>query len=172
MGSFVNDLFDEALGEGLKSKIRGMEQLFLGKAKMPNKSNRKPTCHNYNNEGYFTRSNCRFGHCCQYCGGSHPRKLCRKWLNQRQGNQNPPIHKEELHSLQIQNQQLSKNNTAIVTTIIPTELDKMLKEYNSEKVKLLVDGFTFGFRIPYNGNDTQRLSKYLRSATENLELLD
>jgi hypothetical protein len=112
-----------------------MEQLFLGKAKMPNKSNKKPTCHNYNNEGYFTRSNCRFGHFCQYCGGSHPRKLCRKWLNQKQGNQNPPIHKEELHSLQIQNQQLSKNNTAIVTPIIPTELDKMLKGYNSEKVK-------------------------------------
>jgi hypothetical protein len=48
----------------------------------------------------------------------------------------------------------------------------MLKGYNSEKVKWLVDGFTFGFRIPCNGNDTQRLSKYLRSATENLELLD
>ena len=65
----------------------------------------------------------------------------------------------------------SNNCTAIVTLIIPTELDKMLKGYNSEKVKLLINGFTFGFRIPYNGNDTQRVSKYLRSATENVELL-
>lgn len=104
-----NDLFNETLGEGLKTKIRGMEQLFLCKAKMPSKSNRKLTYHNYNNESYCKRSNCRFGHFCQYCGWSHPRKLCRKWLNQKQGNQNPPIHKEELYSLQIQNQQLYSN---------------------------------------------------------------
>jgi hypothetical protein len=36
-----------------------MEQLFLGKEKMPNKNNRKLTCHNYNSKGYCTRSNCR-----------------------------------------------------------------------------------------------------------------
>jgi hypothetical protein len=83
------DLFNEALGEGLKSKIREMEQLFLGKEKMPNKNNRKLTCHNYNNEGYCTRANGRFGHFCQFCGGSHPRKSCRKWLSQKQGHQNP-----------------------------------------------------------------------------------
>jgi hypothetical protein len=77
-----NDLFNEALGEGLKSKIREMVQRFLGKEKMPNKNNKKLTCHNYN-EGYCTRSNCRFGHFC------HPRKSCRKWLSQKQGHQNP-----------------------------------------------------------------------------------
>jgi hypothetical protein len=50
----------------------------------------------------------------------------------------------------------------------------MLKGYNSEKVKFLVDGFTSGFRIPYNainGNDTHRLPKNLRSASENFEIL-
>lgn len=81
------------------------------------------------------------------------------------------MHKEGLHSLRVQNQPMSKNNTAIVTPIKPTELNNMLKGYNSEKVKLLINGFTFGFRIPYNGNDTQQVSKYLRSATENIELL-
>jgi hypothetical protein len=69
-----NDLFNETLGEGLKSKIREMEQRFLGKEKMPNKYNKKLTCHNYN-EGYCTRSNCRFG---QKQGHHNPPKCTRK----------------------------------------------------------------------------------------------
>ena len=104
-------------------------------------------------------------------GGLIPGNRAESGLAKNKDIRIPPMHKEGLHSLRVQNQPMSKNNTAIVTPIKPTELNNMLKGYNSEKVRFLVDGFTSGFRIPYNGNDTHRLSKNLRSATENLKIL-
>jgi hypothetical protein len=85
-------------------------------------------------------------------GGLIPGNRAESGLAKNKDIRIPSVHKEELHSLQFQNQPMSTNNTAIVTPIKPTELNKMLKGYNSEKVKILVDGFTSGFRIPYNGN--------------------
>ena len=85
-------------------------------------------------------------------GGLIPGNRAESGLAKNKDIRIPSMHKEELHSLQFQNQPMSKNNTAIVAPIKPTELNKMLKGYNSEKVKFLVDGFTSGFRIPYNGN--------------------
>jgi len=76
-----SELYFLALAEGLSTKMRDAEQqLFLAKFKSSTKSQRKFTCHDYNNNGKCTRKNCRFGHSCQCCGGSHPRKTCRQWL--------------------------------------------------------------------------------------------
>ena len=76
------DLYNEALAEGLSSKFKATEQLFLGKGKGGKKGQKKNTCHTYNNEGICTKPNCRFRHSCQHCAGSHPRKSCRSWLSQ------------------------------------------------------------------------------------------
>lgn len=59
----------------------------------------------------------------------------------------------------------------IVTPINVKALSEWLIGYDLEKKNYLVDGFTFGFKIPYTGDRKFRLSKNLKSAIENIEIL-
>lgn len=83
--TLVAELYNTALAEGLESKFKAAQQLFLANGSGRSKGNfgnkRKLTCHTYNNTGSCTKVLCKFGHFCQHCSGAHSRKNCQKWLS-------------------------------------------------------------------------------------------
>jgi hypothetical protein len=58
-----------------------------------------------------------------------------------------------------------------VTPIKADRLDYWLRGYNDKKRKYLVDGFKFGFKIPFEGPRKFRKTDNLNSAKENLDIL-
>ena len=70
--------------------------------------------------------------------------------------------------------QQTKNNldhSAVVTPISVKTLECWLEGYDCIKTKFLLQGFTFGFKIPYKGERVFRHSHNLKSALENLSIL-
>lgn len=61
--------------------------------------------------------------------------------------------------------------TSITTPIKADRLDYWLKGYDGEKRKFLVEGFKVGFRIPFAGQRSCRLSGNTTSVTKNLDIL-
>jgi hypothetical protein len=53
----------------------------------------------------------------------------------------------------------------------PQRLQYWLSKYNSRDRNFLVDGFTEGFKIPFQGHCELKLCRNLKSATQNLPVL-
>ncbi|XP_062593378.1 uncharacterized protein LOC134254854 [Saccostrea cucullata] len=70
-----------------------------------------------------------------------------------------------------QQPRLRNKDQDVVTPIKVEVLNLWLEDYEESKLQYLVDGFTFGFRIPFNGNRAFRYSDNLKSARENFEIL-
>lgn len=60
---------------------------------------------------------------------------------------------------------------SITTPIKADRLDYLLKGYDGEKRKFLVEGFKVGFRIPFAGQRSCRLSGNVTSVSKNLDIL-
>jgi len=60
----------------------------------------------------------------------------------------------------------------IITPINVKALNQWLEGYDTDKQRYLIEGFIFGFRIPYAGERKFRSSKNLKSAIENLDILE
>ena len=62
------------------------------------------------------------------------------------------------------------NNIPLVKPTTPVnkeKLEKWLTGYDTDTVRFLLDGFTFGFKLGFTGENKVRVSKNLRSALEN-----
>ena len=59
----------------------------------------------------------------------------------------------------------------VVTPIKLLKLDRWLKDYSKEEKDVLLHGFQFGFRIPYEGKREFRFSENLLSGRNNLDTL-
>lgn len=66
---------------------------------------------------------------------------------------------------------LQNNPFDIVTPVNPQRLQHWLSDYNESDKKFLVDGFTEGFKIPFQGVREQRFCNNLKSADQNLSIL-
>jgi len=155
-----SEFYLDALSLGLTNKMKTAEQqLFLCKSKPNTKSEKKFICYDFNNDGKCSRKNCRYGHCCQHCGGpTHAKIVDNGWQNPRFQNRwerNPAIPQQtsEKHL-----QMLPKNNLDIVTPVKVVELRKWLKGYDQDKSIFLVEGLTNGFQIPYVGEFSSEMS--------------
>lgn len=62
-------------------------------------------------------------------------------------------------------------NHDVVTPINVKALNQWLQGYDKNKRDYLIDGFTFGFQIPFKGERKFRSCENLKSATENLGIL-
>lgn len=62
-------------------------------------------------------------------------------------------------------------NPGVVTPVDVKALEIWLQGYDSAKSKFLLDGFTFGFKIPYFGSRQFRHCTNLQSARENINIL-
>lgn len=65
----------------------------------------------------------------------------------------------------------ASNNSEIETPIKFTPFFQYLQGYKPNRIKFLTEGFTFGFKIPYTGQRTFRLSKNLSSIQGNEQIL-
>ena len=77
---------------------------------------------------------------------------------------------QTLHDLAHQHQH-QKHKQEIVTPKKAVQLDNMLHSYDSAIRKFLVDGFTFGLKIPYFGLRNHRISCYPKSLIGNVPIL-
>lgn len=68
-----------------------------------------------------------------------------------------------IYIMHLPDNQLSIENLWISTPIKPKILAKFLKGYDEDLASFLTKGFTFGFKIPYQGPRSFRLSKNLSS---------
>lgn len=68
-----------------------------------------------------------------------------------------------LDIMHLPDNQLSIENLKISTPINPKLLANFLKGYDADLASFLTTGFTFGFKIPYQGPRSFRLSKNLSS---------
>ena len=62
-------------------------------------------------------------------------------------------------------------NIQVSTPIKPEKLKQWLQGYDKEKTKFLYEGFSLGFKIPFDGQEEALFSKNLKSANTNLEIL-
>lgn len=67
--------------------------------------------------------------------------------------------------------QLPNHRQEIVTPVKADQLERLLQNYDTEITKFLVNGFTFGFKIPYYGPRNPRQSHYSKPDTENIAIL-
>lgn len=65
----------------------------------------------------------------------------------------------------------ASNNLEIETSIKVAPFFQYLQGYKPNFIKFLTEGFTFGFKIPYTGQRTFRLSKNLSSIHGNEQIL-
>lgn len=65
----------------------------------------------------------------------------------------------------------ASNNLEIVTPINVAPFFQYLQGYKPNLIKFLTEGFTFGFKIPYTGQRTFRLSKNVTSIHGNEKIL-
>jgi len=91
--------------------------------------------------------------------------------NQEQVNKNYPQSTQ--HSRLHIHQKFSheKINSPVVTPIKVDKLAKWIQGYNTLDTEYLLNGFLFGFKIPYKGNRSYRFHKHLLSATSNMDTL-
>ena len=73
------------------------------------------------------------------------------------------------HQNKPQNQKSDNQN--VVTPINVKALSSWLENYDEQKFNYLLQGFSFGFKIPYHGSRQFRQSKNLKSALDNMDIL-
>ena len=91
--------------------------------------------------------------------------LCHK----TQPNQNLPQECQQLPS-QFKNPSL-QSKIQLITPVKKDRLHYWLQGYDEQKIQFLVKGFTFGFKIPFQGKRMYRFSKNLTSAQDNISIL-
>lgn len=131
------ELYQEALVLGLDYKLKSKKQ----------QSFRAPLkhryCYAYNNHGTCPKDNaCPHPHVCQICAGKHCRKLCPKFKQKKykQFTRDPSSSTPKPPP---------QSKSKITTQINQKVLAHYLKGYDQTLSNLLIEGFKFGFKIPY-----------------------
>lgn len=78
--------------------------------------------------------------------------------------------KESLNSLAQQHQSLA-HKPQIVTPVKVSKLSQWLDGYHADTAQFLINGFEFGFKIPYYGSRCFKKTRNLQSALDNLPIL-
>lgn len=100
--------------------------------------------------------------------GSIPRKTAMDHQNQTKEFMEPPINNRTQPT---KSENEFSLNPGVVTPVDVKALEIWLQGYDSAKSKFLLDGFTFGFKIPYCGSRQFRHGTNLQSARENINIL-
>lgn len=100
--------------------------------------------------------------------GSIPRKSAVVHQSQTKEFMEPPINNRTQPNKSENEVSL---NPGVVTPVNVKALEIWLQGYDSEESKFLLDGFTFGFKIPYCGSRQFRHCTNLPSARENINIL-
>lgn len=130
------ELYQEAVVLGLDFKLKTKKQPFRAPPK-------HKYCFSYNNHGTCPKGNaCPHPHVCQLCAGKHWRKFCPKFKSSSK------YHSNNSTTSQTNPLQLRKDQS-ISTPIRIYSLTHYLQNYESELANFLIQGFTFGFKIPY-----------------------
>ena len=138
-------------------------QSFQSKGKQPNTS--KLHCFRYNNNnGNCPRQNCPFLHKCQKYGNPHSKKQCPS---------NPPLltqTREALNNLALQHLN-PPHKSLIVAPLKVSKLTQWLDGYDANVAQFVINGFEFGFKIPYFGSRCFQKTRNLKSALDYLPVL-
>lgn len=163
------ELHMEALQVGLKSRLDGQEKTSKQKSfqQQPFRGKSKQPCFSYNNNN-CTRPSCEYAQICTNVLESIPRKTAMNHQSQTKEFMEPPINNRTQPTKSENEVSL---NPGVVTPVNVKALEMWLQGYDSAKSEFLLDGFTFGFKIPYCGSRQFRHCTNLQSARENINIL-
>ena len=82
------------------------------------------------------------------------------------------LSNSQQHSLEMLNQDIPTTKSEdVITPVDPQKLQAWLHDYPAEEKRFLLQRFTEGFKIPFQGKHTFKASTNLKSALNNPEVL-